>query len=300
MSLLDALLARSPAQLLLRRRSAGRLVVLAYHAVEGPAPFARQLDHLLRRHRPVSLDLVLAALADEAELPPGAVLVTFDDADPTHLEVALPALAERGIPGAAFVVAGLLGTDRPFWWEEAAALAGAGGRAPGMPEDPVPLLRRLKAVPDPERRAALEALRATAAEPAPPRRHLAAADLPALEAGGIAVGGHSLDHPCLDRCDAAEVERQVGECHRILADALGRDPVAFAYPNGEDDPRAVAALRGLGYRAAFRFDHRVGPFPPTDPLRISRVRANAWTPIDRFRILASGLHPTLHHAIGRR
>jgi hypothetical protein len=50
---------------------------------------------------------------------------------------------------------------------------------------------------------------------------------------------------------------------------------------------------------AFLFDHRVNPATPGHPLRISRVRVNDHTSLDRFAVIVSGLHPALHHARGR-
>jgi len=99
------------------------LRILAYHAIADlgddpvlaeygvpPALFAAHLDTLLAKGWSfVGLDAVLAALAGEGELPPRALLLTFDDAYTDLLEVACPILTERGVPGLVFAVAGKLG-----------------------------------------------------------------------------------------------------------------------------------------------------------------------------------------------
>jgi peptidoglycan/xylan/chitin deacetylase (PgdA/CDA1 family) len=95
------------------------------------------------------------------------------------------------------------------------------------------------------------------------------------------------------------VESEVTRAHEILADILGKAPTAFAYPNGNADPRSARALARLGYEAAFLFDHRIGRFPPADPHRISRLRVASSIRADRFRIIVSGLHPSLHRLLGR-
>ena len=82
-------------------------------------------------------------------------------------------------------------------------------------------------------------------------------DLRRLRDGGVAIGNHTWSHPCLDRCTSQEVQRQVCLAHESLADVLGEAPAAFAYPNGNHDPRAERLLRELGYRAGFLFDHRL-------------------------------------------
>jgi hypothetical protein len=82
---LDGMLRWSPAQLALRRRAVNRLTVLAYHGVDDPDGFRRQLDYLVRAMRPVSLDAVLDAVAGNRELPPRAGLITSDDGHRSRL-----------------------------------------------------------------------------------------------------------------------------------------------------------------------------------------------------------------------
>lgn len=299
----DVVLRRSPAQPVFRRRAAHQLAVLAYHGVDDPACFRRQLDLLTRSWHPVSLDDVLAAVAGDRPLPRHAVLVTFDDGDPTVLSVALPLLRERGIPAVAFVLPGLLDSTTPFWWSEATALHEAGARLPGDHHaSAASLVAWLKTVPDDRRRDVLEELRrrAPAADTATPQ--LRAADLHALVGGGVEIGNHTWTHPCLDRCDEQQARHQVVRAHEALADVLGHPPRAFAYPNGNHDPRVEPVLAGLGYQAAFLFDHRLVPSPGrgTHPLRLSRLRVGSDTAPDRFATIVSGLHPAVHHARGRR
>jgi peptidoglycan/xylan/chitin deacetylase (PgdA/CDA1 family) len=297
---LDLLLRRSPAQLAFRRRTGGRLTVLAYHGVDDPASFGRQLDHLVRTMRPVSLEEVVAAAGRRGALPPRAFLITFDDGHRSVLDAGVPLLRERGLPAAVFMVAGLLDTDQPFWWAEVERLHAQGGRAGAWPDlGPAELVRRLKTVPDAERLAVIADLRRTAAGPAPSMAQLRREELPALEAAGVSVGNHTVSHPCLPRCDDAKAAAEVADAHRILEDALGRAPTAFAYPNGDWDERAERALAAAGYEVGFLFDHRVNRPAPPHPLRLSRVRVNSDTSLDRFAIIVSGLHPAMHHARGR-
>jgi peptidoglycan/xylan/chitin deacetylase (PgdA/CDA1 family) len=96
-----------------------------------------------------------------------------------------------------------------------------------------------------------------------------------------------------------KIEREIGEAHAVLSSALGHEPTAFAYPNGDHDPRVRGAVQRTGYRLGFLFDHRVSAWPPEDSLRISRLRVDSTATLDRFRLIVSGLHPFLHHALGR-
>ena len=89
-----------------------RCIVLAYHQVtdsERPS-FARQMDVLLRRAKPVPADVKC--------LPKGGgkyAAVTFDDGLQCIVDNALPELAQRRIPSTFFIVTEALG--RPPDWE---------------------------------------------------------------------------------------------------------------------------------------------------------------------------------------
>jgi peptidoglycan/xylan/chitin deacetylase (PgdA/CDA1 family) len=296
---IDAALRWSPAQAYFRKRAALRLAVLAYHGVDDPGTFDRHLSYLARAATPVSLDEVVDAIAGRRLLPPRSVLVTFDDGHRSVLEYALPLLRERGIPAVAFVVAGLLDTDQPFWWTEVEHLVRAGATAEGHNGLTAgQWVRRLKAVPDVERVRTIEEFRRTARSPAPRQPQLHRSELAELESGGIAVENHTMTHPCLDRCDDDTVRAEVRDAHALLHAALGRPPRAFAYPNGNWDVRAERELMEEGYVAGFLFDHRMSARAPRNPLRISRLRVGTDTRLDRFAAILSGLHPAVHHARG--
>jgi peptidoglycan/xylan/chitin deacetylase (PgdA/CDA1 family)/O-antigen ligase len=300
-SMVDAGLSRSPLQPIFQWRAERKLSVLAYHGIDQRERFEEHLAYLRGNTRPVSLSEVLEAIQGRRGLPLGAVLITFDDGDRTVLDAALPALRSAGIPGVAFVVAGLLDTNDPFWWDEVERLVRAGARLAELNgQGAEHSVRLLKRVPDEQRVHLIQDLRRQRPDVRVRRPQLRGMDLVALETGGIAVGNHTLTHPCLGRCSNGQVLDEIGEAHRILESALGHPPESFAYPDGDWDERAGDALRDLGYRAAFLFDHRASTLPVEDPLRISRLRVNAGTSMDRFRTIVSSLHPAIHRFRGGR
>jgi peptidoglycan/xylan/chitin deacetylase (PgdA/CDA1 family) len=297
--LLDWSLARSPAQTLFSARSRRRVIVVAYHAIHRSDRFEEQVRFLLCHFRPISLADLLEASRRRSELPGRALLLTFDDGDRSLMDVVLPIFKEHGIPGVAFIITDLLESTQPTWWSEVEGLLAAGGTSPSIREsNPAFALRALKRLAEIDRQAAVQELRATASTTTAPADQLTEADLRALEAGGIAIGNHTTTHPCLPRCTSARVETEIKEAHAGLESSLGHPPTAFAYPNGDWDPRAERVLKQLGYETAFLFDHRTNPRRIADPLRISRLRVDSSTTMDRFRMIVSGLHPALHRLRG--
>jgi peptidoglycan/xylan/chitin deacetylase (PgdA/CDA1 family) len=281
------------------RIASKRLAVLAWHGLSDASAFRDQLEFLADRVEIVALEDVIAAARDERGLPERAALITFDDADRSHLEIALPLLKERAIPAIAFVVTGMLGTQEPYWWDEAEQLVRLGGVTPGISGDGRPVVAALKRAGDEQRLAALDELRSTASAAAEPRAQLREEELRELDLGGVAIGNHSVTHPCLNRCPEDKIRNEIEGAHETLTAILGHPPAAFAYPNGDWSPAAEQIAKGAGYQLGFLFDHRLQRWPPRDPLRMSRLRVGSSTSLDRFAITLSGLHPLLHRLVGR-
>jgi exopolysaccharide biosynthesis WecB/TagA/CpsF family protein len=90
--------------------------ILCYHGVSPdpgdewtvtPAALAAQMAWVASTRTPVSLDRIVAWMRGEADLPPKAMAVTFDDGYRDVLEHAAPILAAAGVPGAVFVCTAL-------------------------------------------------------------------------------------------------------------------------------------------------------------------------------------------------
>lgn len=290
----EQLLAHSPLQAVALRRRPDALRVLAYHGVPSAQRFADQLDWLAAHTTVVSLDDARRHLLAGATLPSRPVLITFDDGDPTVLSTAVPLLQARGLPAVAFVIAGLVDTDTPFWWTEVEHLLRDRPRGTAAS-----VVGELKMLPDGERRERIAQLRETDSGSRLATPQLTSADVRTLREGGVAIGNHSLTHPCLDRCDDRTLRREVEVARQRLHDILGEAPDTFAYPNGNVDARVEACVAAMGHDLAFAFDHRVVHDRP-NPLRVSRIRVDSDAPMDRFRIRVSGLHPAFHAARGGR
>jgi peptidoglycan/xylan/chitin deacetylase (PgdA/CDA1 family) len=286
-----------------RSRTARRLAVLTFRGIDDPAGFRAQAERLLRNAVPVSLRQVQDALLG-APLPPHAVLVTLEHGHRSAVTEALPVLSTRGIPAVAFVVAGLVDTERPYWWQEAEFLVANGGRSRCLSlRAPGGVVAALAELPDPDRRRCLEELRVTARRGMPGRPQLTAADLSALRDGGVEIGNHGYSHARLDRCDDYAVREEVVAAHARLTLLTGTEPSAFAHPGGVPDPRAEALLRGYGYSSAFLSDSRVFDLRPSlesrpDPLRISRLGVDSGTSRGLFDAVLAGWTPTVRKLRG--
>lgn len=297
----DAALRWSPFQPLFNLAAAGSIAVLAYHGVDDAAMFERQLAYLSDRFRPVRLTDVIAAL-DGDPLPPRAVLVTFDDGDPSVFGVALPLVRRYQIPAVAFVVAGLVATTQMLWTREVRWLVEQGGRLAERPTlDADAAVRYLKRLDDGARIDTLEELRRSTTAVPTPAPPVDWADLRAIDEEGLmTIEDHSFSHPQLDRCSPERLRDEIDRSIALFERELGRRPRALAYPDGARSEEAARVLASRGHQAAFLFDHRRARIPGDDRWSISRLRVSSTTSLDRFATILSGLHPAIHRLRGRR
>jgi peptidoglycan/xylan/chitin deacetylase (PgdA/CDA1 family) len=105
-------------------------LVLCYHAVSDSAQTTLTVpDALLRRQLVTLLDRGYEAVTFQQAVGGSArtrkVAVTFDDAEPSVLRLALPVLAELGLPGTLFVPVDRIG-GAGLSWDDVSALAQAG------------------------------------------------------------------------------------------------------------------------------------------------------------------------------
>jgi peptidoglycan/xylan/chitin deacetylase (PgdA/CDA1 family) len=72
-----------------------------------------------------------------------------------------------------------------------------------------------------------------------------------LAAAGWAIEAHGCGHPPLLGLGDDALRHEVADCRAVIEQRLGRPVRFFAYPVGDSDRRARAAVRSAGYSAAF-------------------------------------------------
>ncbi|MGE5277199.1 MAG: polysaccharide deacetylase family protein [Acidobacteriota bacterium] len=112
----------------LRARTVRGGLILLYHRIAvppvdpwrlsvSPAHFAEHLQVLKRRGALFRIRELAAAL-QRPRTPRRFLAVTFDDGYDDNLRNAKPLLERFDAPATVFVSSGLLGRERPFWWDE--------------------------------------------------------------------------------------------------------------------------------------------------------------------------------------
>lgn len=236
----------------------------------------RQLEQVARERDLVSLADARRILAEGPDAAPrgrDVAVVTFDDGYADNHACALPVLERLRIPATVFVATGYTGTERRMPHDRIhAALSelrrrGIPPERAGIAPDLQPLLDacaesgpaatldRLIARLSHERLLAMAAALETRvgrfeADLPAGTRLMGWEEVRALDAAGVDVGGHTVNHAVLANLPLAEARHEIVGCREALAEHLGRPPRHFAYPNGYHTPAVRRAVAEAGFDAA--------------------------------------------------
>jgi len=252
--------------------------VLTYHEVNDPINFRVQMLYLKNEWNPTSIKSLEMSLLAKDELTDKAVLLTFDDADESVYRNGLPILKELKIPFTVFVITSLIGTDKPFWWDQAAYLDLD--------------VRKLKEMKNSERLIIIEEAIRISRKDEIRKTQLNLKQLEEIEMAGGTIACHTHSHPMLNQCDYKTIENEIVDCRKILQKNNFAGFRYFAYPNGSLSKKAEKILKQNGFKLAFLFNHQLSS-SLEHPLRLSRLSVNSNTKIFKYKFILSGWHSKL-------
>jgi phosphatidylinositol alpha-1,6-mannosyltransferase len=258
----------------------GRLSILMFHKIPvlsdplvrdemNLGRFERILDFLVDHANVLPLSEAVVAMRQGA-LPARTVALTFDDGYAEWIDNVSPALRKRKLPATFFVTTDTLGGE-PLWHERITSAVralpdsgvilpyGFGNYGDLRSADTRSLLvsalqERFKYAPLPERLAAIEQLEAQACRPLALPKRFDAGSVRDLHSQGFEIGAHTVHHPILNECTAAQARNEIGGSREQLEAIIGGRIESFAYPNGrpgEDYSAAhVAMVKACGYTNA--------------------------------------------------
>ncbi len=277
----------------------GSISILIYHRVlpepdpmrpgeVDAATFSWHMQLLARYFNVLPLTLALR-LRLEGRLPARTVCVTFDDGYADNLEVALPILQTWGVPATFFIATGYL--NGGWMWNDTVIevlrslpvgildLSGQGlgiyrlGNWQERVDVALQLIQALKYLPFQAREENVDYLASLVPTPLSDRLMLTAHQVRELQAAGMEIGAHTVNHPILTRLDHAMARWEIATSKQYLQELLGQEVNLFAYPNGKlgQDylPEHRELVRDLGFVAAVSTNWG-GVTMQTDPWQLPR------------------------------
>jgi peptidoglycan/xylan/chitin deacetylase (PgdA/CDA1 family) len=277
--------------------------------------FGRQLDYIQTRYTPIAAEDLLAALASPSnDLPPNAILLTFDDGYSDHFANVFPLLEVRGIRGCFFppaqavlehivlvvnkihfVLAAVPDTgtllDRVFSClaefrseyalktREAYLQAVTGEHRYDTRE--VTVLKRLlqRELPEPVRAEIVRRLFAeyvTADEVAfACELYMSVDQVSCLQHHGMHIGSHGYTHAWLDHVSPQEQAVEIDRSLEFLQKVgVGKDKWTMCYPYGGFNDSLLRVLRARQCRLGFTVEARIADLDVDDRLTLPRVDTN--------------------------
>jgi peptidoglycan/xylan/chitin deacetylase (PgdA/CDA1 family) len=309
----------------------GRLGILTYHHVADPArspllypglftdplEFAAQMDFLVSRHRPVSLNELLGARRGDHALPLRSVLVTFDDGYRDFADHAWPILRRLGIPATLFIPTAYPGNPgQVFWWDRLySALSSTDAEVIETPDGDLRLAssaerldayrtvrERVKSLPHEEGMALVDEVCETLGAPQARSDVLGWPDLRRLAAEGVDLAPHSRTHPLLDKVPIEAARAEILGSLEDLEREVGRGSRVFAYPGGGESPEVVRVLEDEGFELAFSTRRGTNDIRTADWLRLRRINVGhaSAVPLLHAQLLSGWPRPTTDKGGSRR
>jgi len=290
-----------------------RAAILCFHSitahrpdpeVEADALDVRDLRNLLAVLRTSFHVIPLAELVDavrQRRPPPSrSVVITFDDGYANAHSVAAEELARQRMPWSLFLPAMLIETGGRQWIDDVRILIHRGGRkhlsfawdgqsvaldlsSRDGRRDAVTRIHQLcRYVPEAQRRARLDEL--YACWPAdemeslraeyPSFRPMTWMQAQELQAAGVDVGSHALNHMALGPQPPEVVRHEVLAARALLQQRIGDHSPHFSYPYGRESAisdESERVLAAAGYHCALTLEQELVYPATTHPLRLPRL-----------------------------
>ncbi len=274
-------------------------VVLIYHRVAvlendthqlavSPKKFEEQIKYLKNRFNVISLQEMISELKN-GRMQKNSIVITFDDGYADNLYNAKPILEKYSIPATIFVTAGMVGSNREFWWDELDKII-LSNRIKGCRDmnKYMELHSLLKNMDYEQRDQAIKTMAMESGISLKARkshRILNHKELKELSKSSvIEIGAHTMYHSVLANSILEKYEYEIKESKRVLEEILGYEIKSFSYPFGgiEDvSDEAKHLVKESGFECGIANEQGI-VYKTTDPFWVPRRIVRNWD-INEFR-----------------
>jgi peptidoglycan/xylan/chitin deacetylase (PgdA/CDA1 family) len=120
-----------------------------------------------------------------------------------------------------------------------------------------------------------------------------------LQALGIRFGSHTVNHPELDKLDAKQLDREVGQSKQTLEDKLGAPIKSFAYPYAFPEHNRPFTTRLAEILESHGYENGVSTIIGRarnchNPFFLPRLPVNTWDDLRLFQAKLEGDYDWLH------
>ena len=233
----------------------------------------RMISCLKSRYNIIDLNLFLQACEDGSnkKLPKKSLIITFDDGHIGNYKL-LPILKNTNIPVTIFLCAGIVNTNRHFWFKFSGLESSSGF---------------YKRLPDEKR---LSSLSESGFYQDKEYETPQALDKNQINEMSQYVNfqSHTIFHPCLTQCNNDKSAIEINESKKILESEFLLKINSIAYPNGDYSEREKNFARNAGYSCALTIDFGYNTIH-SDLYKLRRICLNDKDDIELTVVKACGI-----------
>jgi peptidoglycan/xylan/chitin deacetylase (PgdA/CDA1 family) len=248
-----------------------KVTILLFHDISVKTA-EQTFGYLAKKYNIISLENFLHFHTQKnATIPERAMVITFDDGFARNFEL-LPVFKKYNLPVTVFLCAGLVNTNRHFWFEENHSRYH---------------VNELKKMGNNEKLTILAEAGFSNEKEYDVPQVLSKVQIGEMKKT-VNFQSHGLFHPCLPKCLAVESKNEIESSKKILESEYGLEVNAFAYPNGDYSGREVQFIKNAGYTCALTVDYGFNS-AKTDLFRLKRICVNDAEDMNELVVKSSGL-----------
>lgn len=247
-----------------------KVTILVFHDIDEQTA-DQAFAYFSKHYNVIGLKDFLDARKHGQPLPPKALILTFDDGHIRNYEL-LSAFKKYGTPVTIFLCAGIVGTNRHYWFK---AKKNSYRTAD------------LKKLPNHERLDVLENMGFQQEKEFDKPQALTYEQISEMKRF-VNFQAHTLFHPILPKCQDAKAEEEILQSKSVLEKKFNLKVNAIAYPNGDYSWRDIELAKRAGYECGLTVDFGFNT-TETDPFRLKRLSVNDTTKMDELIVKATGV-----------
>lgn len=277
--------------------------------------FEAQMQYISENYHPISLPTAVEHLIEKKPLPPHSIAVTFDDGFKNNFTIAYPILKKYNIPATIFITTSLIkrtGDFEGFIWtdyiqslllETANEFVEFDGKRLSLTNQ-MDRIKAKKIISDylkqslsDEKYEYIQTLKKKLNVKNLCGRNnifhgLSWDEIKQMDSENlITFGGHTVNHHILSRISSDDIEREIIDGKKSLAEQINKPVTLFAYPNGQPEDFNDVAVK----IASENFDAACSTIEglsgqDDDIYRLKRIPVGNDTKLWQFKMLTAGVN----------
>lgn len=239
----------------------------------GQKEMEKYFQWLSANYNIISLDQYISYRGGDKgiSLPNKSLIITLDDGHIGNYNL-LPILKSSGVPVSIFLCSGIVNTNRHYWFIYKSLNTSSDS---------------LKFIPNKNRLDYLAKIGFSPSKEFSFPQALNKAQIMEMKEH-VNFQGHTVFHPCLNRCSDEESWAEIHESKMQLESEYGLYINAIAYPNGDYSERDIRFVKQAGYTCGLTVDHGFNG-KNTDLFKLKRYSVNDNDSLELLAIKASGV-----------